>query len=121
MLQNACNILSQFSSEPVSRATLTDLEIIRLDVEDFMYICQTNKSWYAVYESDFIDNLELVHKEIVEMLSHEFEVLNWLPVIPTDELIYALPNSYLRYAVLKLKPKFASDRKYDPLAYGNSR
>ena len=144
MLDSAIQVLSQYSKVPLSHYTFRRFEIVRLDVEDFLYLCNVGDAWYVVYGSDYIDNLPGIASEALDIFGDDFTLLHWLPRTDTksepvplgqrndisaDEikpkwykpLISELPGNYLRYAVIEAKPKFKAEPQADPLAYGGSK
>jgi len=143
MLDSAIQVLSQYSKVRLSHYTFRRFEIVRLDVEDFLYLCNVGDAWYVVYGSDYIDNLPGIAAKALDVFGEEFTLLHWLPRIdaesepvplgqqndistevikamPYEALISELPGNYLRYAVIEARPKFAAEPHADPMAYGGS-
>ncbi len=138
MLQSASDILSHYLDIPVSRYAFRHYEMTRIDVEEFLYLCQVKDAWYVVYETDFVDNLPGIVAEVIDVYEGDFRPIHWLPkksapdaaplaptagkafeAIPKTH-IYAVPATPLRCMVLAVEPTHDDISKAPFGAYGGA-
>jgi len=122
MLNSATQILEQYIDD-AHWFKFHWFEQIRVDVEEFVYICEVNSKWLVVYETDFlVADLPKIADEITPILKERsLTPLHWLTredhdsnvkslpldtAIENDEnlqkaLIFKNPGTSLRYAVLE--------------------
>lgn len=124
MLHSAVQVLSNYIPQPISRYSFNYLEMHRLDIEDCFFLCNVNEKWYVIYESDYIDNLSSISKEALRIYGDVFELLHYMPKIDSSQppvnldlhndiqlntLIYSLPETYLRFVTIEVRPKTSTN------------
>lgn len=139
MLESASAIISQYLDTPASRYSFRHYEMARIDVEEFLYLCQVKDNWYIVYETDFLDDLPRIATEVLDIYGEDFRPIHWLPkksspdAVPlvsttnkdfadmsNNPYVYNMPNTYLRYMVLAVEPARSDISRPAFSAYGSA-
>ena len=140
MLNSATLILEQYIND-AHWFKFRWFEQIRVDVEEFIYICEVNSRWFVVYETDYlVADLPKVADEIAHIIKErDLTLIHWLAKkvhhstaksLPLDTktedndnlrkvLVYKDPETSLRYAVLEVKGPSHPIRQYNPSTYGS--
>lgn len=125
MFDTAAEVLSYYLD---TTNTIRAIALIaQPSLDEFYYLCTVGDDAYAIYQTDHPTSLSYVANEIKELLHDEYKPFRWvvrhdhrtiyggsqsLDATIDDEdgavpdlinaLFYSAPNSYWRYAVLKL-------------------
>jgi hypothetical protein len=144
MLDSTHKILNHYIDDlSDSRFDIHSIETERGEnPEDLFYFCYAKDVLYIVYETDFIDELSYIIREVKGIFPDlHLQPLHWLVKKENREqlgvttlslkspdkdrktreaLVLNAENSYLRYMVLEVTTKEFDKKRYDPMTYGYS-
>ncbi|HJP81333.1 MAG TPA: hypothetical protein VJ841_03000 [Candidatus Saccharimonadales bacterium] len=140
MLESTGEIFSHYIGR-VSFYTINSVEMVRgQNPEDRYYLCNIDKRWFVVYETDFIHSLAKVLEEAIEIYGDdELFPLHWLvkkesqndtteTTIPLygpsledhyEDIVLAQSGTYLRQAVIEFASSTEDQKRYNPNTYGS--